>query len=137
MPLSIELHFCLWNDCVSRICIPDAALFWERRTTREVDDLSFPCLNSVDYLAYFALHILRNVLIFEWIIHHVRELAFFLHSHADDETFWQIWSEAHSPSLRSFEAIAFYYACAWFGCRLHPLAAHEIDRLPADRKSVV
>ena len=135
MPLSIELHFCLWNDHASRICIPETALFWERRITREVDGLSFPCLNSVDYLAFFSLHILRNLIYANGIVHHVRELAFFLHSHADDEAFWQIWSETHSPSLRSFEAIAFYYARAWFGCRLHPMAAHEIDRLTATRQS--
>jgi hypothetical protein len=69
------------------------------------------------------------------IVHHVRELAIFLHSRADDETFWKIWNDTHSPSLRSFEAIAFYYARAWFDCRLHPLAAYEIDMLPATRRS--
>jgi hypothetical protein len=86
-------------------------------------------------LVYFTLHILRNLFLGDWIVHHVRELAVFLHSHADDETFWQTWNETHSPSWRSFEAIAFFYARAWFGCRLHPLAADEIDRLPAIRRS--
>jgi hypothetical protein len=135
MPLSIELHFCLWNERVSHISVPDTGLFWERRTMREVDGLSFSCLNSVDHLAYLTLHILRNLFLGDWIVHHVRELAVFLHSHAANETFWQIWNETHSPSLRSFEAIAFYYARAWFDCRLHPLAAHEINRLPATRRS--
>jgi len=130
MPLSIELHFCLWNERVSRIRVPDAALFWERRTTREVDGLSFPCLNPADHLAYFTLHILRNLIGSDWIVHHVRELAAFLHSHAEDETFWCNWQQAHSPSLRSLQAIAIYYARAWFDCRLHPLAAAEIDRIP-------
>jgi hypothetical protein len=135
MPLGIELHFCLWNERVSHIRIPEVGLFWERRTTREVDGLSFSCLSPADHLAHLTLHILRNLFLGEWIIRHVRELAFFLHSHADDEAFWQIWSETHSLSLRSFEAIAFYYARAWFGCRLPPMAAHEIDRLPAARRS--
>jgi hypothetical protein len=134
MPLSIELHFCLWNDHISRISVPDAALFWERRTKREVDGLSFPCLNSVDHLAYFTLHILRNLIGSDWIVHHVRELAVFLHSHADDDTFWSNWQNAHSPSLRSLQSIAIYYARAWFDCCLHPLATAEIDRIPITRQ---
>lgn len=134
MPLSIELHFCLWNDRVSRICVPDAARFWERRTKREVEGLSFPCLNSVDHLAHFTLHILRNLIGSNWIVHHVCELAAFLHSHADDDTFWCDWHKAHSSSLRSLQAIAIYYARTWFDCRLHPLAAEEIDRIPVTRQ---
>lgn len=133
MPLGIELHHCLWNERVSHIRIPEAGHFWERRTTRTVAGLSFPCLSSVDHLGYFTLHILRNLLFADWIVHHVRELAVLLHSRADDELYWQIWNDTHSPSLRSFEAIAFYYACSWFDCRLHPLAAHEIESLPVTR----
>jgi hypothetical protein len=135
MPLGIELHFCLWNERVSHISVPDTGLFWERRTTREVNGLSFSCLSSVDHLAYLTLHILRNLFLGDWIVHHVRELAFFLHSRAGEESFWQAWSQTHSPSLRSIEAIVFYYARAWFDCRLHPLAAHEINILSSARRS--
>jgi hypothetical protein len=135
MPLGIELHFCLWNERVSQIRIPETGHFWERRITRTIDGLSFSCLSPVDHLGYLALHILRNLFLGDWIVHHVRELAVFLHSHADNEAFWQTWNETHSPSLRSFEAIAFYYARAWFDCRLHPQAAYEIDRLSATRRS--
>jgi hypothetical protein len=135
MPLGIELHFCLWNEHVSYIRVPEVDLFWERRTKRDVDGLSFSCLSPVDHLAHVTLHILRNLLGSDWIVHHVRELAVFLHSHADDETFWQAWNATHSPALRSFQSIAFYYARAWFNCRLHPLAAKEIDKLPATRMS--
>jgi len=135
MPLGIELHFCLWNEHVSLVRIPQATLFWERRMTRQVEDLSFPCLNPVDHLGHLALHILRNLFLRDWVIHHVRELAAFLHSHANNESFWQSWTETHSPALRSFEAIAFYHARAWFGCQLHPLAEREIASLPALRQS--
>jgi len=135
MPLSIELHFCLWNERVSQIRDPGTGLFWERRTMREVEGLSFPCLNPVDHLAHLTLHILRNIFLRDWIIHHVRELAVFLHTHADDEPFWNAWRETHSPLLRSYEAIAFHYARTWFGCLMHPLPAHEIDSLPATRRS--
>jgi hypothetical protein len=135
MPLGIELHHCLWNEHVSNIRIPEVGYFWERRTTRTVAGLSFPCLSPVDHLGHFTLHILRNLFLADWIVHHVRELAVFLHSRADDESFWQIWNDTHSPSIRSIEAIAFYYARAWFDCRLHPLPAYEIERIPATRQS--
>jgi hypothetical protein len=135
MPLGIELHFCLWNEHVSLVRIPQVTLFWERRTTRQVDGLSFPCLNPVDHLGHLALHILRNLFLHDWVIHHVRELAVFLHSHANNDSFWQSWSETHSASLRSFEAIAFYHARAWFGCQLHPQVEREIASLPTARQS--
>jgi hypothetical protein len=135
MPLGIDLHFCLWNERVSLIRIPEVELFWERRTTRVVDGLLFPCLSPVDHLGYLALHILRNIFLYDWIVHHVRELAIFLDSHADDDAFWQSWCEIHGPSLRSFEAIAFYYARAWFGCRLHHQAAQEIANLGVIQQS--
>jgi len=135
MPLSLELHFCLWNQAVSLFPIPEVDGFWERRTTRIIDGLSFSCLSPVDHLGYLTLHILRNNLLArDWVLHHVRELANFLHSRANDDAFWKIWSDTHSPSLRSFEAIAFYYARAWFGCDLHQLAENEIASLSSMRQ---
>jgi hypothetical protein len=129
MPLSVELHFCLWNEAVSLFPLPEVDDFWERRTTRVIDGLSFSCLSPVDHLGYLTLHILRNLFSPDWVIHHVRELATFLHSRADDNAFWTTWSETHSPSLRSFEAIAFYYARSWFGCDLHQVAENEVSNL--------
>jgi len=135
MPLDIELHFCLWNEQASHIGDPGTALFWERRTEREVAGVRFSCLSPADHLSHLILHIVRNLFLGDWIIHHVRELAVFLHSHANDEIFWQNWKETRSASLGPFAAIAFYHARAWFGCLLHPLAAQEIDMLPASRRS--
>lgn len=133
IPLGIDLHFCLWNQKFYRFAVPETDLFWQRRTTRQIEGFSFPCLNSVDHLGYLCLHILRNLLLRDWIIHHVRELAFFLHSHADDDAFWSCWNELHSPYLRSLQAIAFYHARAWFQCRLHPQAEQEIAALSTSR----
>lgn len=135
MPLGIELHFCLWNEVVSRIAIPGIELFWERRIRREIDGLSVPCLSEVDQLGYLALHILRNLFFRDWIVHHLRELAVFLHSHGNDDDYWRRWSESHPPKLKSCEAIAFYHARMWFGCSLHPLAGQEIAGLPATQQS--
>ena len=130
MPLSIEPHFCLWNTATSLFSVPEIATFWERRVIRRLEDIYFPCLNYVDQLGYLALHILRNILQRDWVIHHVRELAFFLHAHANDDAFWTTWSETHDASLRSLEAISFYYARAWFGCDLHRQVEEAISSLP-------
>ncbi len=130
MPLSIELHFCLWNENVSLFQLPGIDAFWARRTARTIDELSFPCLNSVDHLGYFSLHILRNILNREWVVNHVLELATFLDSKAEDDSFWTDWLAQHNSSLRQYEAVAFYYARAWFGCRLHPHAENEVQSLP-------
>jgi hypothetical protein len=135
MPLAIELHYCLWNEKVSLVQIPEVMLFWERRITRQIDDFSFPCLDPTDHLGHLALHILRNIFLRQWVIQHVYEMAVFLQSHANDEAFWRNWSETHSPSLRSFEAIAFYHARAWFGCQLSPQVEYEIDSLLPARRS--
>ncbi len=135
MPLSIELHFCLWNESVSLFSIPEVEQFWNRRVTRVFDGLSFPCLNAVDQLGYISLHILRNVIARDWVLHHVRELAVFLHSHASDDPFWKAWSETHDARLRAFEAFAFFYAHSWFGCDLHPVVSEELARMPELRKS--
>jgi hypothetical protein len=134
MPLSIELHFCLWNETSSLFSIQDTELFWGRQTTRTLEDLSFPCLSPVDHLAHLTLHILRNIFSRDWIIHHVQELAFFLHSHANDDGFWKSWSETHESSLRSIEAVAFYYARAWFDCALHQRVENEIENIPLTRQ---
>ena len=102
MPLSIELHFCLWNEATCLFPIRGVDAFWDRRIKRVVEELSFPSLSPLDQLGYFALHILRNVLPNQWVIHHVRELAVFLHSHATDDAFWKDWSETHDPSCGSW-----------------------------------
>jgi Uncharacterised nucleotidyltransferase len=135
MPLSIELHFCLWNEATSLFSMRGVDRFWGRRTTRSLEDVSFPCLSPVDQLSYLALHILRNILLRDWVIHHVRELAFFLHVRAHDDAFWTAWRETNDPPLRSLEAISFYYAQAWFNCDLHRDVRKEIDNIsPAQQQ---
>ena len=129
MPLSVELHFCLWNDFVSYFHIAGIDGFWNRRTTRSIEGFTFASLSPVDHLGYLALHILRNIFLRDTILHHVYELAGFLHRRADDDIFWKTWTETHDASLRACEAIAFYYAQAWFGCNLNPWVKSAIEDL--------
>ena len=58
-----------------------------------VEGVAFAGLSDGDHLAYLALHILRNILAGDWVIHHVYELAKFLHNHAEDQEFWQCWNK--------------------------------------------
>ena len=129
MPLSIELHFCLWNESVYDLSVPEVEHFWERRIKRTLGDMSFTALARVDHLAYLALHILRVLLTGEWTIHHVHELATFLHRHAKDEEFWREWRRTHSDSLRVLQAIAFSHAKSWFCCDVHEVVLEVCQQL--------
>ena len=133
MPLGIELHFCLWNEHILQFNIPVDS-FWQRRIKRVVCGLAFSSLNSVDHLGHLALHILRNVLLHNWTVHHVHELAVFLHAHANDDAFWESWVYTHDSMLRAYEAIAFYLARDWFDCALHPQAENAIASLTPIRQ---
>ena len=130
MPLSIELHYCLWNERVSLIAARETERFFARRTRRVLDGLEFVALSREDHLGHLALHILRNLTLRESIVHHVYELATFLHARAGDDTFWAAWQAMHSAPLRAREAIAFFHAAAWFGCDLHPAVEEQIAALP-------
>ena len=131
MPLSIELHFCLWNERTTRITVPEVDNFWGRRTIRSLEGLSFPALSRVDHLGHFALHILRNLLSGDWAVHHVYELASFLNDHANDDEFWQAWKLCHGPKLRALQLIAFAHAKAWFHCQVHDAVEVEMQALPS------
>jgi hypothetical protein len=130
MPPGIELHFCLWNARVSLIEIPEVERFWERRVPRRLGNIEFCGLHLVDQLGYFALHILRGVLTGDWVVHHVLELATFLHRRTRNVEFWSQWHEMHSMNLRRLEAVAFSLARSWFSCALPEVVRIEVDRLP-------
>jgi hypothetical protein len=130
MPPGIELHFCLWNARTSLVEIPEVERFWERRVFRRLGKMEYCALHPVDQLGYLALHILRGVLTGDWVIHHVLELATFLHSHTRDVEFWNQWHDMHGVDLRRMQALAFSVAHNWFSCALPEVVRMEIDRLP-------
>jgi hypothetical protein len=132
MPLGIELHFCLWNESVSLISLPEVDRFWDRRIVRKLDGMPFPALNTVDHLGYLALHILRGLFLRDWIVHHVHELATFLHRHANDDEFWREWKRTHSSSLRALQGIAFFHAMTWFCCDVHEEVRKTLQQLSPD-----
>jgi hypothetical protein len=135
MPLGIEIHFCLWNEAVSLLPLPQIERFWNRGVVRTLGNFSFASLCPVDHLGYLALHILRNVLLGQGVTHHVHELASFLDRHATDDSFWAEWESTHSPRMRSLQAIAFSLAHTWFSCNCHPAVRMQVDALPSLQKA--
>lgn len=124
MPLALDLHHCLWNAPVSMIQLPEVSGFWSRRVRRTLGHLSFPALSAVDYLGYFALHVLRELFSASRVVHHALELATFLHERADDTPFWTEWQSMHSPRLRQMQTIPLVLAAETFSGRI-PDAVHE------------
>jgi MFS family permease len=132
MPLSLELHFQLWNQSTERLAPQGLDCFWERRQSRELEGLLFTSFHPADAIAYSALHSLRHLLRGDAPIFHVYELAQLLDRHADDATFWDVWFELHHPSVRMLETICFSLAESWFACRLPELVREETEQLPGD-----
>jgi Uncharacterised nucleotidyltransferase len=130
MPPSVDLHFCFWNSATTRLSIKGVSEFWGRRIEQQRSGFTFPALCTIDNLAFSALHILRDLQRGDWVVHHVCELAWFLHTHAEDRALWRSWLACHDDSLRSLQAISFWLARDWFNCRWAEAIDLEIAGIP-------
>jgi predicted MFS family arabinose efflux permease len=129
LPLSVEVHFRLWDGETERLYPEGLDSFWDRRVVRREHGLVFHSLHAVDLPAYAALHLLRHVLRGDLKPLHLYELAFFLHTHAADSSLWESWLQLHKKSLRRLEAISFQLAAHVFSCRLPDVVKMEIAEL--------
>lgn len=132
IPVSLELHFRLWDRNTEHFEPSGLDQFWDRRQRRELEGFFFTALHPVDAVAYSSLHLLRHLLRGDAKPFHVYELATFLHRSSSNETFWCTWHDWHHPSLRRLEAICFRLAHHWFDCRLPSIVCQEIEALPPD-----
>ena len=130
IPISVELHFRLWDEATEGFSAPGIEAFWPRRVERRLDGLSYFALDPADALGYTALHLLRHLLRGDVRAANIYELAYFLDRSAADEDFWLRWHHLHGPDLRRLQAICFRLAEAWFECRMSPVARAEIIALP-------
>ena len=126
IPLSMELHYRLWDPSTERLPLDGLEKFWERRIERSLDDLHFITLDPADALAYACMHLLRHLLRGDVRLGHAYELAWFLESNADNEEFWERWRGLHDGPLRQIQTLCFRLAALWFGCRV----PCEIETLP-------
>ena len=124
IPLSVELHFRLWDEVTEGFRVPGVEDFWSRRVTQSLDGREYLALDPVDSVGYACLHLLRHLLRGDVRAANVYELAYFLHVSADNEGFWRRWRRLQGAG------ICFLLAKSWFGCRLHSAAQSEIDLLP-------
>jgi predicted MFS family arabinose efflux permease len=134
MPISVELHFRLWDEGGSHIHPKGLDQFWVRRLQQCLEDFSFPALHPVDGLGYLSLNLLRDLL-HGWLSTYcLYELAWFLHTNADNAEFWKSWLNLHDESLRILEAVPFRLASHLFACRLPENVETEVTRLSATVK---
>ncbi len=132
MPVSLELHFRLWDRRTEGFGPSGLEQFWERRAHAAVDGLDFIALDAADSVANASLHLLRHLLRGSLRPSHVYELASLLDSSVDDEALWRSWFRQHDESMRRLEAVSFALAERWFACRLPDAAREEVERLPAN-----
>lgn len=135
MPLSIELHHSLWNEKVTLLRGDEIRGFFKRRVVRHIEGMEVPVLQDVDILGHQSMHILRNLLLYDTVIHHVYEMAEFLDRKMHDEEFWSKWQTQHSADLRAKEVIAFNLATQCFGCGMPEAAREVLDGLPREQRS--
>jgi MFS family permease len=129
-PISVDLHFRLWDQETERFPAPGTEQFWDRRSCQIFEGTRILCLHPADRLGSAALHLLRHLLRSSLVPSQVYEIAWFLHSRTADDAFWNEWSALHAPELRRLEAIVFRLAAEWFGCGLPSAATQEIANLP-------
>jgi hypothetical protein len=129
IPITFELHFAWWDGATTHIHPQGLHEFWQRRVRTTVDDFCFPALEPADNLGYTAINLLRNLLDGFPAVEQMYGLARFLHTNADNHSFWRKWRTLHHDSLRRLEAISFLSASEWFACRLSEEAQEEVDRL--------
>jgi MFS family permease len=130
LPLSVEIHFRLWDPSTERLNPDGLEEFWERRVARIYGGIAYTALDLADSVGYASLHLLRHVLRGDMRPFHLYELASFLHKHASRDDFWTIWRQQHSASVRQLEAICFCLASHVFACDVPDLVKSEIASLP-------
>jgi len=135
MPLSIELHFSLWNEKVTLLPDDEVPGFYQRRRLRNIEGMHVPVLEDVDILGHLSMHILRDLLAYGTPLHHLYELAEFLDRTAAFEDFWFAWQVRHSDALRAKEVIAFDLARRCFGCLIPQAAVEDLGKLPREQSS--
>ncbi|MBE0658267.1 MAG: MFS transporter [Bryobacteraceae bacterium] len=132
IPVSIDLHFRLWDRQTERFEPGGVGSFWGRRVLDRLECGEFPALHPADRLGYACLHLLRHLLRGSLRPYHVYEIAWLLEHREGDTRFWTEWRELHGADLRRVEAICFALCEKWFGCRMAEAAGEEVSALPRD-----
>jgi predicted MFS family arabinose efflux permease len=131
IPVSVELHYRLWDAGTESFDVPGLDEFWRRKQRRNLFGLEFTSLSRIDAAGYACLHVLRHLLRGNVRSSHVYELAYFLERSHSDEQLWGEWANVHGPELRRIQAICFALARTWFPGALPAPVEREIETMPA------
>jgi len=131
LPLTVELHFRFWDTQTEKLSAPCVEDFWRRRCSRIVGGAEIPMLSLADTVSYSALHLMRHLLRGGFRVYHAYEIAHFLHQTEHDDVLWTKWIAGRAGKSAALEAVAFRFACEWFGCKTHPIVDEQMKRLPA------
>jgi hypothetical protein len=130
-PVPVEVHHSIWSERRDRIPTQGTGAFWGRRESMEVAGLRVPVYCDVDRLAIAALHVLRHVLRNNVRLGHAWELERMLRLRAEDRAFWERWRRLHPAPLRGLQALAFRFACQWFGEEMPRVPREDWNAQPA------
>lgn len=134
LPVVFEPHFQFWDEQTEQLPAPGIEAFWERRGEILIDGHAVAALDPADRITYASLHALRHLLRGDLKVLHLYEIARFVDSRADDESFWQQWDERQSPETARHAAVVFELGRLWFdGCIPQRIAA-RINDLPENAK---
>ena len=129
IPVAVKLHFRFWDESSTRFLPQGLENFWPRRVGRQLEEISFLGLSAADTLGYNSLRLIEDLLRGQWTLDQVYEIAYFLHTNSENNSFWQNWRDLHDPTLRSLEAIGFRIAKNWFACDTSEQVTVEINNL--------
>lgn len=131
MPVSVELHYELWDEHAEFIAIPGLEQFWNRKEVRDFDGHKIHVLCEADLLGFASLHLLLHLLHGDLPLQRAWEIGRFLNDGVSDDAFWSTWHASHCTLLRRLETVVFYVASRWFGCRVARELRTDAEMLPA------
>jgi hypothetical protein len=130
MPVSVELHYELWSEQAEYIAISQLHQFWDRKQIRDLDGYKIHVLCDADLLGFACLHLLLHLLHGELPLQRAWEIARFLDTHVNDDSFWASWRVSHPENLKALETSIFCLASTWFGCRTREDLQADVQQLP-------
>lgn len=130
IPRAVELHFRLWHPEFDLIEIQIPGDIWSRSVHRDFGGERVPMLCREHALFYAALHAFRHLLRNDLRLSHLYELAYFLHTRAEDSHFWYNFRQMLDLDSKGCRmAATLFRLCEYcFGSRLAP-EAQELIRL--------
>jgi predicted MFS family arabinose efflux permease len=132
LPVSVELHYRLWDDERQFDTGVSDREFWARRRIISVDGDAVTALALPDTLAFAALHLLMHLLRGDLRLQRAWEIANFIETHHANQAFWRSWRALYPAPLLQLQTIVFLLVTTWFGGHIPVQLAEEAAGLPSD-----